>query len=101
MRKFFAFYPKNFIWLVNGKNIVEEVYYLYDRKNDTNFHINTINSIELERLIKECEDDEGEEYKITSLINGDINKMRLITDVKINTKKIMRMLDDYGYEDSL
>ena len=101
MKKFFAFYPKNVIWHVNGKNIIEEVYYLYDRKNNTNFHINTMNPFETERIVKECEDDEGEEYEMTSLIDGDVNKMRLITNVKINTKKMLDMLNDCGYEDSL
>ena len=99
MRKFF--YPKNFSWLVNGKSIIKEIFYLYSNKNNINIHINTINIEEIEKLINECKDIEGEEFMLMSLVDCDIRKPRLNENIKMNIEKMINILENLEYIDSL
>lgn len=96
-----CFYPVNFKWLINGRSIVDEVFFLYDYEYGDNFHINSIYSVNIEKMIKECEMEDGREYLMKSLIYGDLRKPRLNEYIKIDREKLISLLNDAGYEDCL
>jgi len=96
-----CFYPANFKWLVGGKSLVDEVFYLYCSEYGDNFHINSIYAVNIEKMIKECEMEDGLEYSLKSLICGDLKKPRLDEYIKIDREKLISLLNDAGYEDCL
>lgn len=96
-----CFYPANFKWLINGRSIVDEVFFLYNYENYDNFHINSIYAVNIEKMIKECEIEDGREYSLKSLIYGDLKKPRLDKNIKIDREKLISLLNDAGYVDSL
>lgn len=88
-------------WFVDGKIMINEIFYLepllFDNKK-YNIHINSVIPLQINQFITECLSDKGFSYKIWSL-----SKKGSVVEnmyVKIDLDKLIKLLEDNGYEDN-